>query len=40
MKNLKTIFLLVILTLFSNSYSFASEKLFEDAKKKFEKKRL
>ena len=38
MKNLKTIFLLVILTLISNSYSFASEKLFEDAKKKFEKK--
>ena len=38
MKNLKIIFLLVILTLISNSYSFASEKLFEDAKKKFEKK--
>ncbi|MDA9744167.1 hypothetical protein N9U84_00145 [Candidatus Pelagibacter sp.] len=38
MKNLKTIFLLVILTLISNSYSFASEKLFEAAKKKFEKK--
>ena len=38
MKNLKTIFLLVILTLISNSYSFASEKLFEEAKKKFEKK--
>ena len=38
MKNLKTIILSLILILISNSYSFASEKLFEEAKKKFEKK--
>ena len=38
MKTIKTIILSVILILISNSYSFASEKLFEEAKKKFEKK--
>ncbi len=38
MKNIKTIILSVILILISNSCLFASEKLFEEAKKKFEKK--
>ena len=38
MKNIQIIILTVILILTSNSYSFASEKLFEEAKKKFEKK--
>ena len=38
MKNIQIIILSVILILISNSYSFASEKLFEEAKKKFEKK--
>ena len=38
MKTIKTIILSVFLILISNSYSFASEKLFEEAKKKFEKK--
>ena len=38
MKTIKTIILSVILILISNSYLFASEKLFEEAKKKFEKK--
>ena len=38
MKSIKTIILTVILILISNSYLFASEKLFEEAKKKFEKK--
>ena len=38
MKNVKTIILSVILILISNSCLFASEKLFEEAKKKFEKK--
>ena len=38
MNNIKKIFLSLILILISNSYSFATEKLFEEAKKKFEKK--
>ena len=38
MKTIKTIILSVILILISNSCLFASEKLFEEAKKKFEKK--
>ena len=38
MKNIKTIILSVVLILISSSCLFASEKLFEEAKKKFEKK--
>ena len=38
MKSLKIIILSVILIFVTNSYSFESEKLFEEAKKKYEKK--